>query len=93
MRVVKHWHGLPGNVVDALSLGTFMVRFGGTLSNLIELGQGDFCISEAAACGRGYPGAPRSSPQDGCWLWALVQQGRGPCHCGCVTGCSGAAGA
>lgn len=42
LRVVKHWHGLPRKVVDVLSLETFMVGFGGALSNLIKLGQGDF---------------------------------------------------
>ncbi|KFP97510.1 hypothetical protein N330_02506, partial [Leptosomus discolor] len=35
MRVVKHWHKLPGEVVDAPSLETFKVRLDGALSNLI----------------------------------------------------------
>ncbi|KFV88926.1 hypothetical protein N327_01953, partial [Fulmarus glacialis] len=35
MRVVKPWHGLPREVVDAPSLGTFKVRLDGALSNLI----------------------------------------------------------
>ncbi|KFW11917.1 hypothetical protein N327_03393, partial [Fulmarus glacialis] len=35
MRVVKHWHRLPGEVVDAPSLETFKVRMDGALSNLI----------------------------------------------------------
>jgi len=35
MRVVKHWNGLPGEVVDAPSLETFEVRLGGALNNLI----------------------------------------------------------
>ncbi|KAK4829980.1 hypothetical protein QYF61_008111 [Mycteria americana] len=35
MRVVKHWHRLPREVVDAPSLETFKVRSDGTLSNLI----------------------------------------------------------
>ena len=35
MRVVKHWHRLPREVVDAPSLETFKVRLDGTLSNLI----------------------------------------------------------
>ena len=35
MRVVKHWHRLPREVVDAPSLDTFKVRLGGALSNLI----------------------------------------------------------
>ncbi|KFM12358.1 hypothetical protein AS27_12230, partial [Aptenodytes forsteri] len=34
-RVVKHWHRLPGEVVDAPSLETFKVRLDGALSNLI----------------------------------------------------------
>ena len=37
MRVVKHWHRLPREVVDAPSLETFQVRLDGALSNLIEL--------------------------------------------------------
>jgi len=35
MRVVKHWNGLPGEAVEALSLETFKVRLDSTLSNLI----------------------------------------------------------
>ena len=35
MRVVKHWHRLPREVVDASSLETFKVRLDGALSNLI----------------------------------------------------------
>ena len=35
MRVVKHWHRLPREVVDAPSLETFKVRLDGALSNLI----------------------------------------------------------
>ena len=35
MRVVKHWHRLPREVVDAPSLETFKVRLAGGLSNLI----------------------------------------------------------
>jgi len=37
MRVVKHWHRLPTEVVDAPSLGTLVVRLDGALSNLIQL--------------------------------------------------------
>jgi len=37
MRVVKPWHTLPTEVVDAPSLETFKIRLDGTLSNLIEL--------------------------------------------------------
>ena len=35
--MVKHWHRLPREVVDAPSLETFEVRLDGALSNLIEL--------------------------------------------------------
>ncbi|KFM06106.1 hypothetical protein AS27_11143, partial [Aptenodytes forsteri] len=35
LRVVKHWHRLPREVVDAPSLGTFKVRLDGALSSLI----------------------------------------------------------
>jgi len=35
MRVVKHWHRLPREVVDAPSLGTFKLRLDGALSNPI----------------------------------------------------------
>ena len=35
MRVVKHWHRLPKEVVDGPSLETFKVRLDGALSNLI----------------------------------------------------------
>ncbi|KFM05114.1 hypothetical protein AS27_03734, partial [Aptenodytes forsteri] len=35
LRVVKHWHRLPREVVDAPSLETFQVRLDGALSNLI----------------------------------------------------------
>ncbi|KFW69690.1 hypothetical protein AS28_02359, partial [Pygoscelis adeliae] len=34
LRVVKHWHRLPREVVDAPSLETFKVRLDGALSNL-----------------------------------------------------------
>ena len=37
LRVVKPWHRLPREVVDAPSLGTFKVRLDGALSNLIQL--------------------------------------------------------
>ena len=37
MRVVKHWNGLPIEVVDAPSLETFKVRLDGALSKLVEL--------------------------------------------------------
>ncbi|KAK4826670.1 hypothetical protein QYF61_010679 [Mycteria americana] len=37
MRVVKHWRGLPREVVDGPSLETFKVRLDGALSNLLEL--------------------------------------------------------
>ena len=36
MRVVRHWHRLPREVVNALSLETFKVRLDGSLSNLIS---------------------------------------------------------
>jgi len=35
MRVVRHWHELPREVVDATSLDTFKVRLNGALSNLV----------------------------------------------------------
>jgi len=35
MRVVRHWHRLPREVINAPSLETFTVRLDGTLSNLI----------------------------------------------------------
>ncbi|KFQ76862.1 hypothetical protein N337_06506, partial [Phoenicopterus ruber ruber] len=35
MRVVKHWHRLPREVVDAPSLEAFQVRLDGALGNLI----------------------------------------------------------
>jgi len=34
MRVVRHWDGLPGEVVEAPSLETFKARLDGALSNL-----------------------------------------------------------
>ena len=37
MSVVKHWHRLPREVVDAPSLETFQVRLDRVLSNLIWL--------------------------------------------------------
>ena len=35
IRVVKYWHRLPRQLVDALSLETFRVRLAGTLSNVM----------------------------------------------------------
>jgi len=35
MRVVKHWHRLPKEVVDVPSLETFKARLDGVLINLI----------------------------------------------------------
>ena len=35
VRVVKHWHRLPREVVDAPSLETFKVRLDGALSHLM----------------------------------------------------------
>ena len=37
MRVVRPWHRLPREMVDAPSLETFMVGLDGALSNLIQL--------------------------------------------------------
>ena len=37
LRVVRHWHGLPREVVDVPSLETFKVRVDGALSNLVWL--------------------------------------------------------
>ena len=33
--IVRQWHRLPGEVVDASSLETFQVQLNGTLINLI----------------------------------------------------------
>ncbi|KFZ68894.1 hypothetical protein N338_08177, partial [Podiceps cristatus] len=35
MRVVRHWHRSPREVVDAPSLEVFKVRLDGALSNLV----------------------------------------------------------
>jgi len=35
MRVVKHWHRLPREVVDTPSLEAFQVRLNRALSNLV----------------------------------------------------------
>jgi len=35
MRVVKHWHRLPREVVDAPTLAVFKARLDGALSNLV----------------------------------------------------------
>ncbi|KFZ54897.1 hypothetical protein N338_02189, partial [Podiceps cristatus] len=35
MRVVKHWNGLPREVVDAPSLETLKPRLDGAVSNLV----------------------------------------------------------
>ncbi|KFP22084.1 hypothetical protein Z169_14268, partial [Egretta garzetta] len=35
MRVVKHWKGLPREVVEAPSLETFKARLDGALGNLV----------------------------------------------------------
>jgi len=37
IRVVKRWHMLPREVVDAPSLETFKIRLDRALSNLVEL--------------------------------------------------------
>jgi len=37
VRVVRHWHRLPREVVDAPSLETFQARLDGALSNLVWL--------------------------------------------------------
>jgi len=37
MQVVKHWHRVPRDVVDAPSLEKFKARLDGALSNLIWL--------------------------------------------------------
>lgn len=35
LRVVRHWNRLPGQTVDALSLGVFKARLDGAWSNLV----------------------------------------------------------
>jgi len=35
MRVVRHWHRLPREAVDAPSLAVFKARLAGALSNLV----------------------------------------------------------
>ncbi|KFR11444.1 hypothetical protein N306_13421, partial [Opisthocomus hoazin] len=35
MRVVRHWHSLPREAVDAPSLAVFKARLDGALSNLV----------------------------------------------------------
>ncbi|KFQ31199.1 hypothetical protein N332_11586, partial [Mesitornis unicolor] len=35
MRVIRHWHRLPREVVDAPSLEVFKARLDGALSNLV----------------------------------------------------------
>jgi len=37
LRVLKHWHRLPGELVDTPSPETFKARLDEVLSNLIEL--------------------------------------------------------
>jgi len=37
VRVVRHWHRLPGEVVNAPSLETLKARLDGALSNLVWL--------------------------------------------------------
>jgi len=37
MRVAKHWHRLPREVVDALTLETFRARLDGALNSLMRL--------------------------------------------------------
>jgi len=39
MRVVRHWHRLPTETVDALSLEVFKTRLDGALSNLVYSGR------------------------------------------------------
>jgi len=36
MRVVKHWHRLPSEAVDAPSWAVFKARLDGALSNLVQ---------------------------------------------------------
>jgi len=36
MRAVRHWHRVPREVVDSLSLEVFKVKLDGALSNLIH---------------------------------------------------------
>jgi len=48
MRVMKHWNGLPREVVEAPSLETFKARLDGPLRSLVELN-----ISQLTAGGLG----------------------------------------
>ncbi|KFQ34856.1 hypothetical protein N332_14504, partial [Mesitornis unicolor] len=35
LRVIRHWHRLPSEAVDATSLGVFKARLDGALSSLV----------------------------------------------------------
>ena len=45
-RVVRHWHKLPREIMDSLTLKTFKVRLDGALSSVIRLYMSLFIAGE-----------------------------------------------
>ncbi|KAK4823928.1 LOW QUALITY PROTEIN: hypothetical protein QYF61_008314 [Mycteria americana] len=72
MSVVKHWHRLPREVVDAPSQETFKVRLDGALSNLLQL---KMCLLTAG--GGGWTRRPLKVPSYTNYLdiWQPVTSG------------------
>jgi len=58
VRVVKHWHRLPREVVEAPSLETFQARLDGALSNLVWL---KMSLLTAGGLGLKVPSKPKHS--------------------------------